>query len=491
MIHFENTYSQLPGQFYRPVMPSSAKAPHLIHFNRALAEELNLSLADQSSANLAQIFSGQKILESCRPGALAYAGHQFGHFVPQLGDGRAILLGEVLSRNHQRFDVQLKGAGRTPFSRGGDGRSALGPVLREYLLSEAMHQLHIPTTRALAAVTTGENVQRDEYLPGAIFTRISRGHVRVGSFEYFSAQNNLPALKALADYSLKRFFPNLQAIKKDDERYLCFFRKIAEQKLSLVAKWMGVGFIHGVMNTDNTSICGETLDYGPCAFMDNFVANKVFSSIDRFGRYAYNRQGDIALWNLSSLAHCLSPLIAADPCELEKLFQAEFAGLESFYQQCWREEMGHKLGIYDPLPEDEILINQWLHLLEANQLDFTNSFTHLNQALESENFHFCPLDPENLQHFMHHWSERLECQEAQQDKTKHMALKLMKKSNPVIIPRNHQVQKAILLAQRGDYQHFKDLNKALATPYDPCEKNDPFNKAPTPQEIVHHTFCGT
>lgn len=469
MIKFDNTYKKLPENFYEESSPAPVKKPQLLKLNRNLAKELGIEIEEKSEENWAKIFSGQTLLPGSEPIALAYSGHQFGHFNPRLGDGRAHLLGEVLSPDGERCDIQLKGSGRTRFSRRGDGLSWLGPVIREYVVSEAMHALGVPTTRALAAVKTGEEVLREDVLPGGIFVRVAKSHLRVGTFEHFFARNKIDDLQRLADYAIERHYPEIQ--KSGNEKYRNFFISAAKAKLGLVARWMGLGFIHGVMNTDNTSVAGITIDYGPCAFMDGFSRNKVFSSIDRHGRYAYANQGNIALWNLSVLANALFPLMGV----AVEAVQEDFKELESFYEEEYLKVMASKLGIFSPQKEDLGLINEYLDFLEEKRLDFTNSFRKL-----------CSFECEDKA-FLARWDARLN----EQAQTREETAQLMKKSNPFLIPRNHQVQRAIDACLDGDHTYFHYLVRAYEKPFEDNEEFADLALPPRPDEIVHQTFCGT
>lgn len=484
LFNFDNTYIELPEDFYQKVSPSSAVAPELISFNTDLARELGANLETIDEKKLTDVFSGKEILPGSIPIAQAYAGHQFGNFVPSLGDGRAILLGEIITPKGLRFDIQLKGSGQTPFSRRGDGRSALGPVIREYILSEAMHALKIPTTRALAAVTSGDQVHRESIVPGGILTRVASSHIRVGTFEYFSCRENFSAVKQLADYAINRHYHELMG---SENIYFEFFQAVAKRKLSLVAKWMSVGFIHGVMNTDNTSICGETIDFGPCAFMDQFNYQKVFSSIDRNGRYAYQNQANMALWNLSSLANCLVPIMDMDSDKVSTLFKEEFEDLSEHFTTLWIQEMGKKLGLFSVIQADQALIHGWLQYLEKENLDFTNSFQDLTVLLsQSESQNIFKRTTE-FDHFLSSWKKRLKQQPQDIEESKN----LMQQTNPVFIPRNHQVEKAIAQAMEGNYEHFHRLNHVLANPFTDQEEHQALRDAPKEDEVVHQTFCGT
>ena len=471
-INFTNTYADLGEAFGQFIRPSSAVDPELILFNHELASFLGIDSSSTPIEELAEVFSGKKILEKSRPLAMAYAGHQFGHFVPQLGDGRAILLGEVFASNKKYHDLQLKGAGQTAFSRRGDGRSSLGPVIREYIVSEAMYAFGVPSTRALAAVTTGETVHREEALPGGTLTRVASSHIRVGTFEYFAYRKDDESLKALADYAIKRHYPELI---KEGDKYFQFFRAVALKKLELVTKWMGLGFIHGVMNTDNTSISGETIDFGPCAFMDTFSHDKVFSSIDHHGRYSYHNQGNIALWNLSCLASCLVPLLGFSQEEAQKKFEPEFEILTTFFKDTWRNVMAKKMGIFKATSKDDELINGFLKHLEEYRMDFTNSFREMPRNLEKKDDIY----------------QKIKKRLGEQNEPLEEAVNLMNSVNPYIIPRNHLVERAINLSLNKDYSFFKSMVEAFKFPYKENKNNADFTIPPEPNEIVYQTFCGT
>jgi uncharacterized protein YdiU (UPF0061 family) len=470
---FDNTYARLPTQFFARVQPAGAPAPRLLAWNQSLAEELGLGRLGEDSERLAEMFSGNDLPPGAEPIALAYAGHQFGHFQPQLGDGRALLLGEVVRQSDgKRFDLQLKGSGQTPFSRNGDGRSALGPVIREYLVSEAMHRLGVPTTRALAAVATGERVRRDDLTPGRVLTRVAASHVRVGTFEYFSARRDLDALQALADYVIDRHYPDAA---KRDQPLQALFAAIVERQAALVAHWLDLGFIHGVMNTDNMAVSGETIDYGPCAFMDEFDFNKVFSSIDRFGRYAYGAQPGIAQWNLARLAECLLR-IDAD----KSAYEAELARFESLFREQHFARMAAKLGLVEPVDDDADLITDWLQHLQDRQLDYTLSFRELADRLLQDN---APVFGE----FEANWKARVLAQGLEPPAVRDR----MNAVNPLFIPRNHQVERAIDAAVRGDLSVFNDLREVLQRPFDEQPGREGYAQAPRSEERVMQTFCGT
>lgn len=465
MVNYTNTYIKLPQRFHVTAKAAAFPNCKLIAFNYDLAKNyLNLDLGALSEQELAMYFSGQVDDVGLSPISLVYAGHQFGHFNPQLGDGRALLLGEVINNCGQRFDLQLKGSGPTSFSRNGDGKSAIGPVIREYLVSEAMYHLGVPTTRALCAVATGEEVQRETTIPGAVFTRVAASHIRIGTFEFFASRQDTDAIKVLADYTIERHYPQ---IKNDESKYLKLIELVAKNWSEMVSKWMALGFIHGVMNTDNMAVSGETIDYGPCAFMDEFKFDKTFSFIDKQGRYSYNNQIPIAKWNLGRFASCLIPLV-----DTEKV-QAVFDRCLPFYDDAWLAQMSKKLGIESPIQEDEKLINNWLSFLEKHELDFTLSFNHLGN---NSNF-FDHLD--GYVDFKNDWQKR------------NPDLELMKKSNPELIPRNHQIEAAIQLAIKGDYSLFERLHEIFKSPFQVEEENRIFTLPPEKEERVKNTFCGT
>lgn len=478
-----HSYAGLPAGFWQPAAPTPVAAPRLLAWNAALAGELGLDPALETVA--ARLFSGNEPPEGARPIALAYAGHQFGHFVPQLGDGRAILLGEVIAPDGRHFDIQLKGSGPTPFSRRGDGRAAIGPVLREYLVSEAMAALGVPTTRALAAVATGEHVLRDEVLPGAVLTRVAASHVRVGTFQYFAARGDDAAVRTLADHVIARHYPELSDA---DDRYLALLRAVAGRQASLVASWLQVGFIHGVMNTDNMAVSGETLDYGPCAFLDAYDPAKVFSSIDRHGRYAYANQPSIAQWNLARLAECLLPLFArqgeegvADAREAIEAFAGQFGA-------AWLAGFRRKLGLCTEDADDEALVRDFLAALEAVQADFTLSFRALAVAAGDQGFEELPPLPKIPA--MDAWLERWRARCGEEAGSGELVARL-KAANPAVIPRNHQVEAALSAAAAADLRPIEDLLGAVRRPCDDSPAQRRFMVAPAPGEQVLQTFCGT
>jgi uncharacterized protein YdiU (UPF0061 family) len=506
-IPFDNSYARLPEDFYSKTNPTPVKKPELIKFNAKLAEELGLTDISADGLDALSVFAGNKIAEGSEPIAMAYAGHQFGGFSPRLGDGRAILLGEIVSPEGVRYDFQLKGSGHTPWSRGGDGRSALGPVIREYLLSEAMAKLGVPTTRALAAVTTGEEVARNTLVPGGILTRIATGFVRVGTFQYFSSQNNQDALKQLADYEIERHYPEAKQADdstKDNNRYVAFFEMVVDRQAKLIAKWMSLGFIHGVMNTDNMSIAGETIDYGPCAFMDNFAHGRVYSSIDHQSRYAYSNQPKIGQWNLVRLAETLLPLFVENEHKASKREKEEATDEEAqavvkiaenilsaysdLYRGYWLENMSKKLGLSETHESDAELVNELLDLMESNDADFTLTFYYLSQKDALSQARDLFKSPESFDQWVIKWQARLAKETLSEDE--HCAI--MQSVNPAYIPRNHQVEAAIRAAEdHNDFSVFNALHEVLETPFELQTGKDKYLLPPKPEEIVHQTFCGT
>lgn len=470
MIKLENTYLELPDRFYERTLPESFPSPKLVLFNSTLAHELGLELAHE--IEMARIFSGQDLLPGSEPIAQAYAGHQFGHPVPQLGDGRAHLLGEV-----NGLDLQLKGSGRTRFSRRGDGRSALGPVIREFLVSEGMHALGVPTTRSLCITTTGEEVYRqDGPEPGGILTRVAESHLRIGTFQYFAFRGDLKALEILTDYTIRRHYPEIQDTSLPD-RCLKLLQAFADRQGDLVTQWYALGFIHGVMNTDNCSMAGITIDYGPCAFLDEFQFEKVFSSIDVQGRYAYWNQMSILKWNIDRLADCLLPLISSDQSIASSRVDESLKDVLSSYSDRIYRAFARKLGLPNFRDEDHTLVSAFLNYLEVNSLDFTLSFSHLGTLLDGKT-QFYPMTSD-LNTFLKKWKERKP------------NLSQIIKSNPKLIPRNHQIQKVINHAHQGDYEPLKEMWEALKNPFEVHEKHTKFITPPQPNERVYQTFCGT
>ena len=487
-----SSYVKLPPHFYARLPPTPVARPKLIRFNRPLASELGLQLEGLSDEALAAIFSGNALPEGLEPIAQAYAGHQFGHFVPQLGDGRAILIGEARDASGVLRDIQLKGSGRTPFSRNGDGRAALGPVLREYLVSEAMHALGIPTTRSLAAVSSGEFVLREERLPGAILTRVAASYVRVGTFEYFAARGQQQAVRELADYVIARHYPELRASERP---YLALLRAAIDRQARLIAQWMGIGFIHGVMNTDNMALSGETIDYGPCAFMDSYDPAQVYSSIDSFGRYAYANQPRIAQWNLARFAETLLELIDADAERAIALATEAVSEFAALYDEHWLGVMRRKLGLRDAEAGDRGLAETLLELMHAQHVDFTNTFRALalgqrdaaGPATARASFD----QPGAFDAWHLAWQARLG-RESEQPGAPSAAAERMLEANPAYIPRNHRIEQVIEAAvMREDFAPFAELHAVLADPYHEQPGLERYRQPPAPSERVLQTFCGT
>lgn len=471
--NFNNSYTKLPKIFYTHQSPTTVRAPKLIIFNRSLASSLGVPLQ-------LDVFAGNEIPKGAEPLAQAYAGHQFGYFT-MLGDGRAILLGEQITDSGERFDIQLKGSGRTPYSRGGDGRAALGPMLREYIISEAMHALDIPTTRSLAVVTTGETITREEYMPGAVLTRVAASHIRVGTFEYASRFGTSEDVRCLADYTIKRHFPSIATL---ENKYLQLLREVIKRQASLISKWQLVGFIHGVMNTDNMAISGETIDYGPCAFMDVYNPTTVFSSIDTHGRYSYENQPKMAVWNLARFAETLLPFLHDDKNKAVSIAQEELAKFESLYQEHWLSGMRAKLGLYNNEVEDLSLIKDILQLMQQHKADYTKTFQSLT---------FDKNDGQNLftSPDYHHWHERWQARLSRQSISKDESKDLMKSHNPAIIPRNHRVEEALAAANEGDLSKMHKLLDALKNPYRYTPEQEEFSTLPAPEFCHYKTFCGT
>jgi uncharacterized protein YdiU (UPF0061 family) len=498
-IPFDNTYARdLPG-FYEPCQPAAVQAPVLLFSNQGLAEELRLGLAGQDDAALAAMFSGNALPEGTQPIAQAYSGHQFGHFSPQLGDGRALLIGEVIDHHGRRRDIAFKGSGRTPFSRNGDGKAAVGPMLREALIGEAMHALGIPTTRALAVVSTGEPVFREQTLPGAILTRVAASHLRVGTFQYFAAHGTLEMVRQLADYAIARHYPELLDA---EDRYLGFLGAVAERQAALIAQWMHVGFIHGVMNTDNMGIPGETIDYGPCAFMEAYDPGAVFSSIDEGGRYAYGEQPHIARWNLSRLAETLLPLIAENEGHAISLATAVLDAFPGRYQHHWLAGLRPKLGLRGQDKQlgqssdsmDTALGESWLDLLHAQQVDFTLAWRRLADAAEGNEAPLRALfaGQPGLDRWLDRWRERC----AAEDEGTHAGAtqaETMRRVNPWLIPRNHRVEEALAAASdAGDLMPFEQLLNALQRPFDEDPALARYAEPASGDFMAEfRTFCGT
>jgi uncharacterized protein YdiU (UPF0061 family) len=477
-----HSYDALPPRFFARVEPTPVAQPRLVKFNHRLAEELGLDLGFDAET-LAAIFSGNRHVPGAAPLAMAYAGHQFGQFVPQLGDGRAVLIGEVRDRTGRLRDIQLKGAGLTPFSRSADGRAALGPVLREYLVSEAMHALGVPATRALAAVTTGDRVFRERPLPGAILTRVALSHVRVGTFQYFAARGDHDAVRRLADYVIDRLYPEVAAAANP---YVELLRSVIERQARLVAAWMNLGFIHGVMNTDNMAVSGETIDFGPCAFMDDYDPQTVFSSIDSVGRYAYQNQPAAAQWNLARFAETLLPLL--DPMSERAIQMATEAvnGFAGAFDAHWLSGMRRKLGLVTAEEADGVLARQLLDILQRTGADFTNSFRRL-YADAVDGASGAGMAPEFAEWTRAWHSRRQREQEPEAELTK-----IMRLANPAFIPRNHRIEQVITAAvDHADYDPFEALHGVLTRPYDDQPESAAYATPPRADERVLQTFCGT
>ena len=488
-IPFDNSYARLPGAFHARVLPAIVSAPQLIAFNTDLAAQLGLDAGAFTTPEGIEILAGKRIPEGADPIATAYAGHQFGSFNPQLGDGRAILLGEMIGRDGQRRDIQLKGSGPTPFSRRGDGRAALGPVLREYIVSEAMAALGIPTTRALAAVTTGESVYRETALPGAILTRVAASHIRVGTFQFFASRGDIEAVRQLVDYVIARHYPDAA---QADNPVRAFLDGVIARQAKLVAQWLLVGFIHGVMNTDNMSVAGETIDYGPCAFMDAYNPATVFSSIDSYGRYAYANQPPIARWNLARLAECLIPLLGDDEDAGVHQANEAIALFADHFNAAYVSGLRCKLGLMSEQENDAALAQDLLDRMTQSKADFTLTFRALCDAAADakadESVRNLFVDPASYDAWAVQWRARL-AQEPQHDGARRDA---MRRANPCFIPRNHRVEAVIEAAVSGqDFAPFHELARVLSAPFDDQPAFAAYADPPPPDQLVYQTFCGT
>jgi len=486
---FQNSYATLPANFFARVAPTPVASPRLIKLNRPLAIQLGLDPDLLDTPEGAEILSGKTLPGGAEPIAMAYAGHQFGHFVPQLGDGRAILLGEVIDKDGVRRDIQLKGSGPTPFSRRGDGRAALGPVLREYVVSEAMAALGIPTTRSLAATITGELVMRETALPGAVLTRVASSHIRVGTFQYFAARGDVEALKSLADHVIARHYPELSGRERP---YHGLLSAVIARQANLVARWLLVGFIHGVMNTDNTSISGETIDYGPCAFMDHYDPAQVFSSIDELGRYAYANQPRIALWNLTRLAECLLPLFSADKDNAVEEAQTLLMAFGEEFNVAYKAGLRAKLGLFTEREDDQALAQALLDEMAKGAADFTLTFRRLSDAAgdpaADQEVRRLFTEPEAYDAWAERWRMRIG-QEPQAAAERQLAMRAV---NPGFIPRNHRVEAVIKAAvDADDYGPFEQLLTVLSKPYEDQPAFAAYAEPPRPEERVCQTFCGT
>ena len=479
--NFDNSYARLPEAFYAMLNPVPVRMPNLVVFNHVLAQFLGLNPDALKGDAGAAVFSGNKIPKGSEPLSQAYAGHQFGTFT-MLGDGRAILLGEHVTPNGDRFDIQFKGSGRTPFSRQGDGRAALGPMLREYIISEALHALGIATTRSLAVVTTGEKIFRETALDGAILTCTAASHIRVGTFQYAAARGNTNELKTLSDYTINRHFPDLI---EDENPYLALLKAVMERQASLVAKWLMVGFIHGVMNTDNMSLCGETIDYGPCAFMDAYDPKTVFSSIDHMGRYAYGQQPQIAQWNLARFAETLLPLIHEDQQEALSIANDAITGFSDTFHYYWLTGMRAKLGLINQDADDSSLVNGLLDCMRQHGADFTNTFRDLSSGSLPEASLFQAMD---FKQWFQRWQARLKRQPASWEEVR----QTMRTHNPAVIPRNYRVEEALEAAvDRGDFTVMQKLLGVLSQPFQEPPEEDGYHLPPPPSTKPYRTFCGT
>lgn len=477
-----NSYIGLPEEFYQLIAPTPVKSPTMLAFNNSLAEELGIKLKEQEKIDY---FSGNTLPLKSVPIALNYAGHQFGNFVHELGDGRAVLLGEVRSKN-ANYDLQLKGSGITQFSRQGDGRSALGPVIREYILSEAMHHLNIPTTRALAAMATGEHVARDTFEPGGILTRVAKSHLRVGTFEYFASRQQWEDVKLLADYSIQRHFPE---IRESNNHYLELLKQVASHQSILISKWMSVGFVHGVMNTDNFTISGETIDYGPCAFLDEYHPGKVFSSIDQNGRYAFGNQPSIASWNLASLAGCLIAFIDKDSDKANELATEVLDNFSIETNQRILDLMCEKISLDGSVKENQNLLRQLLKIMMESGSDYTITFRSLSEVLLDQPGKFLEQfkNKDEIESWLNDWKKAL----ATDEKDLQLIVDQMKSVNPMYIPRNHQVQLVIDAAYNNDFSKMAEMIEVIRRPFEEIDKNSSYAEPPLEEQRIKRTFCGT
>ena len=476
--HFDNTYSKLSNTFKEDIKPTPVHDPELVILNEQLATDLNLDFSKTKNKDLSFLFAGNSLPDGSNTIAQAYAGHQFGHFT-MLGDGRAVLLGEHLSNKNIRFDIQFKGSGRTSFSRGGDGRAALGPMLREYIISEAINALNIPTTRSLAVVKTGEKVVRENLLDGAILTRVASSHIRVGTFQYIAARQNIKDLETLVDYTIERHYPQ---IKSSKTKALDLLNLVMEKQCQLVVDWMRVGFIHGVMNTDNMTISGETIDYGPCAFMDQYHPKTVFSSIDKLGRYAYSNQPPITKWNLTRFAECLIPLIDKNEDTAIKIATDVIDNFQNIYEKKWLNMMRDKLGLFGEDNFDLKLINNLLNWMETNEADYTNTFCYLMDINLNNDEKY---KDQNFITWFKDWEKRILIK----NESKENSINLMKKNNPIVVPRNHKVEEALEAANNNDLQTMNALLSILKKPYSKQKNIENYQSPSNIQD--YQTFCGT
>jgi uncharacterized protein YdiU (UPF0061 family) len=477
--HFNNTYSKLSDTFREEINPVPVKNPELVILNESLAYELNLNFSNIDKNELSKIFSGNSLPNGSNSIAQAYAGHQFGHFT-MLGDGRAILIGEHTTKANKKYDIQFKGSGKTAFSRNGDGRAALGPMLREYIISEAMNALNIPTTRSLAVAKTGEKIQREKVLQGAVLTRVASSHIRVGTFQYIAARQKDEELKTLLDYTIDRHYPE---IKDSNNQALDLLNLLIERQCNLVVNWMRVGFIHGVMNTDNMTISGETIDYGPCAFMDTYDPKTVFSSIDQMGRYAYCNQPVITKWNLARFAECLVPLIDKDQDKAVQIATETINSFEKKYEEKWMNMMRDKLGLFGLENNDKILILDLLTWMHEKKADYTNTFCHLMNLASKKNTLF---DDDDFMNWKKRWEKRL----LKNNKPDNKSMELMRYNNPLVIPRNHKIEEVLKAAEQNDLKPTYQILKILKNPYIEQKEIIDF-QSPSNSSEKYQTFCGT
>ena len=483
-MNISNSYYQLGSNFYRKQNPNKVRNPELVIFNKKLAKSLDFQLYDNKKY-LADIFSGKKLLPNSKPISLAYAGHQFGHFVPQLGDGRAVLLGEIEDKKGSLFDIQFKGSGRTFFSRNGDGKCPLDAAIREYIVSEAMYYLKIPTTRSISIVKSDELIQRENFVPASIITRIAKSHIRVGTFEYFASKGDIKNLKILADYTIKRHFSKY---KNHNNKYLYLLKSVIKLQAKLVSSWMSIGFIHGVMNTDNTTISGQTIDYGPCAFMDEYESNKVFSFIDKMGRYSFSNQKNIILWNLNKFAGSILPLINSNIKEAIKIVEKELYKFPSLFDKIYYKKMSEKIGVFDfkNTVEDQNLIDDFLNILEKNNIDFTNGFRILSKVLLRESSFYSKC--KQYISWQEKWKKRLDSQNLELNKISQK----MDRVNPILIPRNHIIADIIQESVfKNNYTKFHEFLQAIQNPFSEKKKYSKYYLPPKEDEKIGNTFCGT
>lgn len=479
--NFDNSYARLPESLFTRIKPTPVRLPELIIFNDPLAAALGLNCPALRSDKGTAVFTGNEVPEGAEPLAQAYAGHQFGHFT-MLGDGRAVLIGEQITPEGMRVDIQLKGSGRTPYSRRGDGRAALGPMLREYMISEAMHGLGIPTTRSLAVAATGEPVIRDTEQPGAVLTRVAASHLRVGTFQYAAARGVTRDLRALADYTLQRHYPEAEGAAN---RYLSLLHEVVKRQADLIAKWQLVGFVHGVMNTDNMALSGETIDYGPCAFLDTYDPETVFSSIDQHGRYAYGNQPQIAAWNLARFAETLLPLLHDDESQAVRLAEEAISDFTERYYRNWLAGMRAKLGLYNEEQQDEALIEELLGMMHKHRADYTDTFRALTLGKLADTELF---DSKEFAGWHQQWEARLGRQKEAQDASR----QLMRSSNPALIPRNHRVEEALEAAvEREDFSVMERFLGVLSNPYAYSPEQEEYSTLPESCSSPYRTFCGT